>query len=422
MNSITTLQLAPEIQIDVFDSGSLLPTYRAELPDGRHFQLNEQLYHLLECLRSPIKSSDVYTSFQQRTDETIPEEDVTQICQQLTKQGLLSVDGRPVAETAKPEKQKSFLELHWKRDIFSPEQLHPITNRLQYLFTRPVAVLGLAVALLVHVMAFRELGFPPRLEMTSISWPILYAIMLITTFIHELGHLSACRRWACPHGAMGFGLYFFSPVFFADVTSTWRLKRWQRIVVDLGGIYLELLSIPILWVLFLLTDDYTYLMAIVATDMVILSNLEPFMKLDGYWLLSDAGIPNLHLRMMDIIKQSWCWFGWRCGLYQNPPAEIPFSTWKPWVRTLLMTYVTLSVAIWPVILIAMFPMLVDAITTYPALWKESLLIAVEAVRFGDGSLLWSQLGVLFLPTMAIANATVLGIMVVRRFRQRNQDS
>jgi hypothetical protein len=49
MTTTTTAQieLFPGTQIFEFDSSTRSKTYRVELSDGRHFQINEKLYHLL---------------------------------------------------------------------------------------------------------------------------------------------------------------------------------------------------------------------------------------------------------------------------------------------------------------------------------------------------------------------------------------
>lgn len=85
---------------------------------------------------------------------------------------------------------------------------------------------------------------------------------------------------------MGIGFYFFNPIFYVDVTAAWRLNRWQRATVDLAGVYLQLVQrFPFgLW---RATGDTTWLSAILITDFFVISNLQPFIKVDGYWLLSD---------------------------------------------------------------------------------------------------------------------------------------
>ena len=40
---------------------------------------------------------------------------------------------------------------------------------------------------------------------------------------------------------IGIGIYVIYPALFSDVTAAWRLSRGQRVLVDLGGSYFQLL-------------------------------------------------------------------------------------------------------------------------------------------------------------------------------------
>ena len=65
----------------------------------------------------------------------------------------------------------------------------------------------------------------------------IFSLLLFSSFIHELGHASACRHYGIQHGSVGFGLYLNFPVFYTDVSGIWRLPRLQRLSVNMAGIY-----------------------------------------------------------------------------------------------------------------------------------------------------------------------------------------
>jgi hypothetical protein len=271
-----------------------------------------------------------------------------------------------------------------------------------------VAAVLVTVIAGAHLLVYREMGFPPNIDMTTISWPLLYTIILVSIFFHELGHLAACHRWNAPHGPLGFGLYFFNPVFYVDVTAAWRLNRYQRAVVDAGGMYIQLLFAPICLALFWTTQNPTYLMAIMVIDLILVGNLEPFMKLDGYWLLSDlTGVPNLHARTGEAAKRLWGWVLWRLGRRPVAPAATAFSQWSGWVRGVLFAYIALSIALWPVLIVAMLPLMIDAILTYPALWQTAMTALIAAGATGNVGAIVTQLNVLFLPTLTLVNTAFL---------------
>jgi putative peptide zinc metalloprotease protein len=99
------------------------------------------------------------------------------------------------------------------------------------------------------------------------------------------------------------------PVFYVDISAAWRLPRWQRIIIDLGGFYFQMVLTLILYTVALLTRQAILLFpVIIAMDMSMLYNLNPMFKFDGYWLLSDIiGVPNLHRRIGKYLKEMLPW-------------------------------------------------------------------------------------------------------------------
>ncbi|MCB0098864.1 MAG: hypothetical protein KDE46_24185, partial [Caldilineaceae bacterium] len=290
------LQLQPGLEIVAFDSSSQEQKFRVTLPDGRHFQINERFYHLLDLLHTPTTMSELAVSFQQRTGQQIPPEQLSALCAQLIEKGIVIIEGQST-QPASPSTPKAYLGMHFRRTILSAERLAPLAGIFSGFFRWRVAVPLITVIVLAHILAFRELSMQPELNLAQFAGPLLAFFMLFSIALHELGHVAACRRWHCPHGPLGFGLYFAMPIFYVDVTQAWRLTRRQRAAVDIGGVYLQMLCVPLALLLYWWTGNLTFLMVILAIDAVVFYNFEPWMKMDGYWLLSDlTGVPNLHSR------------------------------------------------------------------------------------------------------------------------------
>lgn len=416
----TTIELQPGAQIMTFDSSTTGQNYRVELTDGRHFQVNERLRNLLEALRTPLTLPALAAAFEQRTGQSVALDQLQQVSTQLVEQGMVIESGKaPVAAPAATT--NGFLGLHYRRDLLSPAAIAPLARIFQGLFNWWVAALLLPVIGGAHLLAYRELGFPPNLQMADVSWPLVYALLLVSVFLHELGHLAACHRWQAPHGPLGVGLYFFAPVFYVDVTGAWRLTRYQRAAVDIGGAYLQLLFVPLALLLFWATQDPSYLMVIAIIDLVLLSNLEPLMKLDGYWLLSDlTGVPNLHARTGEALQRGLGWLLWKLGQRNEAPPPSVFSQWSGWVRGVLWVYMVCTTIMLPLMLLAMIPLLIDAVLTYPALWQSAFSTLVTAAPVGDVGAILAALHDLFLPTLTLLGAGLMLKMTWQRFWQSRQ--
>jgi putative peptide zinc metalloprotease protein len=120
------------------------------------------------------------------------------------------------------------------------------------------------------------------------------ALVFLGLLAHEFGHAAAARRYGCRNTEIGIGWYFYFPVFWADLSEAWRCSRGQRAVIDMGGTYYQAIFISGLMAAFWTTGQLVYFYASVVLNISLLFNINPFLRLDGYWLVSDlTGTPNL---------------------------------------------------------------------------------------------------------------------------------
>lgn len=125
----------------------------------------------------------------------------------------------------------------------------------------------------------------------------------IAKIIHELGHAFTAHRYGCRIPSMGFALVVMTPMLYTDTNEAWKLtSRFQRLAIGIAGIAAELLlALAALWAWILMPDGplrgATFILATTTWIMTILLNASPFMRFDGYFILSDfMGLPNLHQR------------------------------------------------------------------------------------------------------------------------------
>ncbi len=147
--------------------------------------------------------------------------------------------------------------------------------------------------------------------------------------LHELGHAYLAIRRGVRVPVMGVGFFVFLPLLYTDVSDAWRLRsRADRVMIDLGGIFIELtiaVYATLLWC-FLPDGALRTVVFAVATSSWVLSllvNLNPFMRFDGYYLLSDSfGIQNLQPRSFALGK----WAMRRALFGLDDPAPEPLNT------------------------------------------------------------------------------------------------
>jgi putative peptide zinc metalloprotease protein len=167
---------------------------------------------------------------------------------------------------------------------------------------RSMIALGvLAVATLVIVFTTTT---APKLTLGTF-W-LAYLANLPILVVHELGHAATCARYGARVGPIGATIYMIYPALYCDVTDAWRLRRWQRVAVDLGGVYFQAIVTAIIAVGWLLTGSVVLYATAMMSMGIAITNLIPFFALDGYWCLSDAlGVVNLNQQRRVVIAGLW---------------------------------------------------------------------------------------------------------------------
>lgn len=116
-----------------------------------------------------------------------------------------------------------------------------------------------------------------------------FAILFLILLIHEIGHWLAAKRYDTAVSEIGLGWYLFFPVLYVDLSACWRLNSKKKVIINLSGIYLQLICGVILLILskFIIELRDMFMMVFFMNFSMIVLNVNPFLKFDGYWILSD---------------------------------------------------------------------------------------------------------------------------------------
>jgi putative peptide zinc metalloprotease protein len=146
------------------------------------------------------------------------------------------------------------------------------------------------------------------LNPSNLGW--IYVVIVVSKIVHECGHAFACKYFSAKEGLAGdvhiMGIMFllFVPVPYIDVSSSVQLRsRWTRAAVGLAGMYSEFFLAFLAVQLWSATTDGSslHLLArnciILTSVSTLLFNINPLMRFDGYFILSDIlNLPNLYQR------------------------------------------------------------------------------------------------------------------------------
>lgn len=134
------------------------------------------------------------------------------------------------------------------------------------------------------------------------SASLVLALTLAAGAFHEAGHAAGARYGGASPGRVGVGFYLVWPVFFSDLNDSYRLDRTGRLRADLGGVYFNVVFIVALAGAYALTGAAVLLVVIVLHHVLAARQFLPFVRLDGYYIVSDlAGVPDLFGRIGPVL-------------------------------------------------------------------------------------------------------------------------
>lgn len=138
----------------------------------------------------------------------------------------------------------------------------------------------------------------------NIQGVFAFAVAIIfSKWVHELGHGLMAKHFGLRVPTFGVAFMFFWPVLYTDTSDAWRLRsRRARLLIGGAGVLAETLlaiiaSLCWLWLPEGLPKAVAFTIAVTTWSITFMVNLNPFMRFDGYFLLSDLWeLPNLHSR------------------------------------------------------------------------------------------------------------------------------
>jgi len=156
----------------------------------------------------------------------------------------------------------------------------------------------------------------------------LFFALVISKSLHEFGHAFTCKRFGLKVPSMGLMWMMIFPFLYTDTTESWKLEsRHKRIAIGSAGVMAEMQLAVVATLLWAVLPDSSlryacFYLATAAWIATLVINLSPFLRWDGYWVLSDiAGIQNMRERANKITE--W-WFGRMIMGFQTPnPVILP---------------------------------------------------------------------------------------------------
>lgn len=337
------------------------PTWVIKDPLGlKYHRLNEQEYTLLCWIDGEATLSELRDRFNRKfTPHRVTTREIQSFIGEMHKKSLVVSSthgqGRHLLDIRKKNKRKelgkkvtNLLSIRWRG--VDPEAFLNWAGPVGVRLFSPVCV---AANLLFVLSALLCLGMNYErfaAEVPSVqgffqalfrgnNWLVMGMVIGVTKVLHELGHAFCFKRYGGECHEIGVMILFFTPTLYCNTSDSWLLKnKWQRAAIGMAGIYIETFivacAIYVWWL-----SDHGSIVHYVALNLIlicslsaILMNGNPFIKYDGYYVLSDLmEIPNLQQRAGDAVQRLFCVHA--LGLKDDRDLHTP---WK--LKKILIAY------------------------------------------------------------------------------------
>lgn len=268
-------------------------------PKHKHYlKINEETYKVLNLVTGNRNLFEIQKLFNDSYGKQIGLEQLDNLLyKKLSKYGILEGN----EENIKPYQKPTYLKLSFI--IFNEQLVSKVVKHFGLLFKPKVAlILIISCVLTTSILGILNFDAYKSFNLQK-SLVYFFIIMAVNVTFHEIGHASSAHFFGAKHGGIGGGFYLFTPVYYADVTDIWRLSKCQRIVVNLSGMYFELIFCTLVALIGFFTNNFVLTVLAIIVCANTLFNLNPFLRSDGYWVLSDlTNKPNLLYHSFDKVK------------------------------------------------------------------------------------------------------------------------
>jgi putative peptide zinc metalloprotease protein len=266
-------------------------------------------YYVATLLDGATSLEEIGRSVSARMKLTVGPESIETFVKRLDTYGLLET-------STAHEKSRPRSLLHYTIPLINPQRMIEwLYARLSWCFTRTFVLasilwMAFAVWLLSSDWEAYTAHVGTIMRLTSSTLVDLYILSFLVITIHEFAHALACRHFGGKVQDMGFILIFFLPGLYTNVSDSYLFERKRdRMIVMLVGMYSGILIGATAAIIWRITDPTAWihqvsLMLMMASLWGLLFNLNPLIKLDGYYMLNDwFDMPNLRRKAITYVKR-----------------------------------------------------------------------------------------------------------------------
>ena len=299
---------------------------------GRFFKFQEPQYLILQLLNGKNNFSTIQNRIKEEYQSDLTQEDFDQFVTLLKQLGIVDTSNGDDQPQSKPESRRIRGNLLYQRfKAFDPDTLfNHLIGKVSFCFTPyfvAVTAFSIILAFLITLTNWQNIRHDTLNLLHFEGLALAYVTLIVITTLHEFAHGLTCKHFGGEVHEMGFMLIYFQPAFYCNVSDAWLFpEKSQRLWVTFAGAYFEISLWALATILWRVTEPFTTinqlaLIVMASSGIKTLFNLNPLIKLDGYYLLSDyLELPNLRERAFSYLGSRLRWI-WSLGASEK--KEVP---------------------------------------------------------------------------------------------------
>jgi putative peptide zinc metalloprotease protein len=315
------LKLRTDLVVSPQDGPEGLSFVIKDLVAERFFRFKEIEHFIARQFDGTTSPEMVRRRVEERFGVGLSPENLLQFIERLRRLGLVT-EGEAAALSPPARKRRRVAgDLFYLRArLFDPDRLFDfLLPKVRFLFTPQflffsAGLIGISTVLSgLHWAAMMQQARGLfHFQGLMLAW----FVSLVVIGAHEFSHGLTCKFFGGRVREIGFMLIYFQPAFYCNVSDAWLFsKKAHRLWVTFAGAYFEVFLWALAVVTWRITEPSTWpnqlALIVVATSAIkTFFNMNPLIKLDGYYLLSDwLDIPNLRQRAFSYVgtrvKRVW---------------------------------------------------------------------------------------------------------------------
>jgi putative peptide zinc metalloprotease protein len=337
-------RLDPDLIVreDVLDGQPIIGVFQREV--SNYFRFPPEQWQLLQLFDGARSYEEIAEEFAAQTGQQVPTEDIRLFANQLEEAKFwykspqeknIALSEKVSAQRGRRAGQKSkinFAHIYfsaWDPDIYLGRLDAAIGRYIYNPWTMLAAFLLLIFEFTVFISKWSFMGPDIALYYNFLNKGFgdmvqFWLLVLVLGFIHESSHGLTCKHYGGQVHSMGMMFLYLAPAFYVDVTEIWiTASKVQRIYTIFAGIFSEMVICGLAMIVWVNTQtgqwihDFAYQIILLSGVAVVVINLNPLIKLDGYYCMTELmGLPDLKERSTAFMT------GW----FQSQILRLPVDT------------------------------------------------------------------------------------------------